>query len=84
MDQSMTAPRDDLLSVANEEDISPQQAQFLRKYFIDVNFNKDLVDLMKHECLAPAILSETRQLDRESIDMLPANMSSPARLWTNI
>ena len=72
----------DPLSVAEEEDISLQQAQFLHKYFIDVNFNKDLVDLIKDECPAPAILEETRQLDQEILDMLPANMNAPAKTAT--
>ena len=37
------------------------------------------MDLIKDECTALAILGETRQWDQEILDMLPANMSAPAK-----
>ena len=69
----------DPLSGGTEEDISPEQAQFLRKYFVDVDYSKDLVELIKSECPAPSLLEARRHLDREILDMLPQSVSTSAK-----
>ena len=42
-----------------EEDVSPEQVQFLRKYFVDVGYKKDLAELIKNECPVASLFEET-------------------------